>query len=87
MVDFGGEKHCIELKVYRGAQPGYDEEGDTKAAYERVLNKGLEQLKEYMDKCGAREGHLLIFDSAPGKLWRDRIFSRPAAGGITLWGA
>jgi len=87
MVDFGGEKHCIELKVYRGAQPGYDEEGDTKAAYERVLNKGMEQLKEYMDKCGAREGHLLIFDRAPGKLWRDRIFSRPAAGGITVWGA
>jgi len=29
-----------------------------------------------MDKCGAKAGHLVIFDCTPGKAWEEKMFRR-----------
>ncbi len=51
----GGEQRvAIELKVSRGD-------------VERTIAAGVPQTWEYMDKCGAEAGHLVIFDRTPGK--------------------
>jgi hypothetical protein len=90
MVEFAGEKFCIELKVYRGGAAAGDDDEDGKGAtraYEAILAKGMEQLADYMDKCGAKEGNLIIFDKTPNKTWKEKLYTNPAENGITVWGA
>ena len=60
---------------------------------ERTIRDGLEQTRAYMDRCGAAEGHLVIFDRTPGEEWREKLFrrqqpGREAGGGaaVTVWG-
>lgn len=71
-------KHVIECKVpRRGRGP------------EATIRAGLEQTAEYMDRCGAASGHLVIFDRREGKSWDERLFCREeTAGGkaVTVWG-
>ena len=43
---------------------------------EQTLTQGLQQTWEYLDRCGAEEGHLLIFDRTVGKAWEDKLFRR-----------
>jgi len=38
-----------------------------------VMQEGLEQTYEYMDKCGAADGHLVIFDRSATS-WNEKIF-------------
>lgn len=71
MVEFGGEKICIETKVYRD---------------NRTKEKGIEQLKDYMDKCGAKEGHLVIFDRKSDKNWDEKIYCEKVDEKIKVWG-
>lgn len=60
----GGEQRVtIELKVSQGD-------------VERTIAAGVPQTWEYMDKCGAEAGHLVIFDRTPGKVWGEKIFQR-----------
>jgi hypothetical protein len=40
---------------------------------ESDLHKGLEQISEYMDKCQATEGHLVIFDRNSNITWEEKI--------------
>jgi len=40
----------------------------------RTEQDGLEQLGAYMDKLGAREGWLVIFDRESDKLWEEKIY-------------
>ena len=59
------------------------------AKTETLLQRGLTQTAEYMDKCGATEGHLVCFDRDPQKTWDEKIFTRTAihAGHtIHIWG-
>ena len=74
-----GERHVIECKVLR---PG--------RGLESTVRTAVEQTTRYMDRCGARSGHVVIFDTRPGKAWEDRIFRRDAEQGvrpsITVWG-
>ena len=89
MVEFAGEKFCIELKVYRGGAAAGDDDEDGKGAtraYEAILAKGMEQLADYMDKCGAKEGNLIIFDKTPNKTWKEKLYVKPAENGVTVWG-
>jgi len=51
----------IELKIRYGAT-------------EKLIDKGLKQTYEYMEKCGATEGHLVIFDRRTKVKWNDKIF-------------
>ncbi len=41
-----------------------------------IIKKGLEQTANYMDKCGTKEGYLLVFDKDPRKPWSKKIFKR-----------
>ncbi len=54
-----------------------------------TLTEGLAQTWEYMDKCGAEEGHLVIFDRTPGKPWEEKLFRREETyqgRTLTVWG-
>ena len=48
------QKVAIECKVLHGS-------------LERTLSEGLRQTAAYMDRCGADEGHLVVFDRTDGK--------------------
>ena len=57
---------------------------------ERTIREGLLQTAEYMDRCTAQAGHLVIFDRGAGKRWEDKIFRRDErtedGHRITVWG-
>jgi hypothetical protein len=56
---------------------------------EALLQRGLAPTAEYMDKCGAAEGHLVCFDRSVNKTWDEKIFMRPvthAGHTIHVWG-
>ena len=72
----GVQRVVIELKIGSGASAA-------------LVDDGLEQTAGYMDRCGAREGHLVIFDRNPARTWEEKIFQRAAthAGkAIHVWG-
>jgi hypothetical protein len=52
---------------------------------EVTLRDGLAQTRDYADRCGADEAHLLIFDRRPGVIWDEKIWRREEAG-IQVWG-
>ena len=58
-------KYVIECKVRR-----------ENVGWESLLREGREQTAQYMDRCGAAAGHLLIFDSRPDRSWDERLFRR-----------
>ena len=71
-------KHVIELKALRAGR-----------GLETTIEKGLRQTAEYMDRCKAESGHLLVFDRRPGKSWAERIFRKDERIGDTpviVWG-
>ena len=56
---------------------------------ERTIAEGVEQTRDYMDRCGAEAGHLIVFDRAPERPWAEKIFRRaPSQAGVpvTVWG-
>jgi RecB family endonuclease NucS len=66
------QRVVIEIKMRRGS-------------LEAVIDKGLAQTKQYMDRCGTTAGHLAIFDPDVTRSWDERIF-RHQRDGITVWG-
>jgi hypothetical protein len=62
----------LELKRLRGS-------------LEATLAEGISQTKAYLDRCGATEGHLIIFDRDPQRKWEDKIWTREVEG-IQVWG-
>ena len=70
------QKVVIECKVLR-------------RGLERTLREGLEQTRAYMDRSGAAEGHLVVFDRTEGRSRNEKIFRRDEAEGgtpVTVWG-
>lgn len=69
------QKAVIELKIlYK--------------SLEATVSEGLEQTWGYMDKCGTKDGHLVIFDRS-GKPWDEKIFRRTETFNgrkIVVWG-
>jgi len=61
LVEFGGERHAIEVKVRR---------------HERSEEKGLKQLTRYLDHLGLQEGWLVLFDLRKERKWEDKLFLR-----------
>ena len=43
---------------------------------EKIIEKGLEQTWQYMDKCGTNDGYLLIFDRSKKASWKEKIFKK-----------
>ena len=54
---------ALELKLGSGAS-------------EALIREGLEQTTGYVDRCGADEGHLIIFGRNPNKTWEEKIWRR-----------
>jgi len=57
----GVQQAVLELKIRHGSM-------------DSTIEKGLEQTHDYMDKCGAFEGYLLIFDRRETVSWEEKIF-------------
>jgi len=53
----------LELKIVHGLES-------------RTVEEGLKQTREYMDRCGTDEGHLMVFDRDSEKAWEEKIFKR-----------
>ena len=57
---------------------------------EQTIAEGLKQTANYMDRCDAEAGHLVIFDRREKRLWQDKIFRdrRASDGGVEIevWG-
>ena len=57
---------------------------------EQTIAEGLEQTAEYMDRCAAESGHLVIFDRRADRRWDDKVFHgrRASANGVAIevWG-
>ena len=76
---YGGpvQRVVLELKIKRGD-------------LDKVIQKGLEQTADYMDRVGSvDEGHLIIFDRTQEKTWDERIWHKPyeyAGRTIVVWG-
>jgi hypothetical protein len=71
------QKIVLELKVTHGSP-------------ERAITEGLAQTADYMGRCGAGEGHLLIFDRRKNVPWEEKLYRREEQAGthiIDVWGA
>ncbi len=57
---------------------------------EQTIAEGLEQTAEYMDRCAAEAGHLVVFDRREGRRWEDKVFHcrRRSNSGVEIevWG-
>ena len=56
---------------------------------ERTIDEGLKQTWDYMDRCGAADGNLVIFDRRPEISWEEKIFQRKESfegREIGVWG-
>ena len=57
---------------------------------EAVVGVGLQQTAAYMDRCGAKEGHLVIFDRDSNREWGEKLFHDPPSADanppIHVWG-
>ncbi len=57
---------------------------------DQTIADGLGQTAEYMDRCDAEAGHLVIFDRREGRRWSDKIFrdrrSSDSGVEIDIWG-
>lgn len=70
-----GQKIVIECKVRRGS-------------LKESLADDLSQATPYMDRAGADEGHLVIFDRTAGRTWEERMFRHAEHEGdkrVTVW--
>jgi hypothetical protein len=72
----GVQKIVIELKILH-------------KTLEQTMQAGLEQTWNYLDRCGAEEGHLVIFDRRPGRRWEEKLFMQQESMQgklIRIWG-
>ncbi len=57
---------------------------------DQTIAEGLDQTAEYMDRCDAEAGHLVIFDRREGRRWEDKVFRERRASDsgaeIDIWG-
>ena len=70
-------RHVVECKILRGD-------------LEATIREGIEQTLDYMDKCRAESGHLVIFDRDESTPWEDKLYRREESQGgrlVTVWGA
>ena len=70
------DRFVVECKVLHGNR-------------EATEREGLEQTAAYMDRSGAKAGHLVIFDRSGKRSWWEKIYRREAERDgfpITIWG-
>lgn len=69
-IEWEGQKYPIEIKLLKN---------------EKTVPDGLAQLSEYMEKCGTKEGWLVVFDKNSEKSWDDKLYVKEQ-GQITVFG-
>jgi hypothetical protein len=60
-----------------------------KQSLEATVAQGLAQTREYQDRTGAPEAHLVIFDRRAGRTWEEKIFRRVETHSgkqVVVWG-
>ena len=70
-------RHVVECKILRGS-------------LEATIREGVEQTLDYLDKCRAETGHLVVFDRDESKPWEEKLYRREESQGgraVTVWGA
>ncbi len=70
------DKVVIELKVLR-------------QSLEQTIAQGLEQTARYVQRTGAADAHLVVFDRRDGVSWDDKVFvhqERHEGLAVTVWG-
>ncbi len=68
-------KYVVECKILRGG-------------LEKTVRDGIVQTEEYMTRCAAAEGHLVVFDRGD-RDWADKVFHRVECAKrapIHIWG-
>jgi hypothetical protein len=74
----GVQRVVIEVKV-------------VKSLGEQMLAEAVAQTSDYLDKAGAEEGHLILFDRRPERSWADKLYRRSELDAkgrpIIVWGA
>jgi hypothetical protein len=65
VLEWKGQRHVVELKVYRG---------------ESTESKGVAQLSAYLDRLGMKEGYLVIFDRREGRTWEEKLYEKSVEG-------
>ena len=78
MIEWGEQRQreAVECKLRR-------------KSLERTIAEGLEQLGGYMRRCGAAEGHLVVFDRSEKRSWDQKVFRREESVDgrkVTVWG-
>ena len=71
----GMQRVVLELKIRKGTR-------------QATIEKAMPQITGYMDRCGSRDGHLIIFDQTEAS-WDEKIFhDQTTHEGITVqvWG-
>jgi hypothetical protein len=62
-----------------------------KSLGEQMLAEAVAQTSDYLDKAGAGEGHLILFDRRPERSWADKLYRRTELDTkgrpIIVWGA
>ncbi len=69
-------RYVVECKIVRGS-------------VDATIREGLEQTIDYMDRCRAESGHLVVFDRSEDKPWEEEIFRREKdldGRPVTVWG-
>ena len=69
----GVQRAVIEIKLLRGT-------------LEKTIAEGVPQTAEYMDRSGAKEGHLVIFNRKPEATWEEKVFRREGERKVVIWG-
>ena len=77
------ERFVVECKVLRDSD---------RKSLARTVDRGVEQTLRYMARCGAEEGHLVVFDRRTGERRRDREEDgdenerrQDGRRGVTVW--
>ena len=70
-------RHVVECKILRGS-------------LEATIREGVAQTLDYMDRCRAGSGHLVVFDRDESKPWDEKLYRRGESldgRAVTAWGA
>lgn len=63
LIEYGPDRFVVELKRVRP----WD-------SLETVRERGVAQLRAYLDTVGLAEGWLVLFDVRPGRTWEERLW-------------
>jgi hypothetical protein len=71
LLEYADERFALELKIWHG---------------EKSKQDGLAQLQMYMDKSGAKEGHLILFNRSPNTPWEEKLTHETVSERVSVWG-